>query len=100
LKVRWTMPAVNQLQSVFVYISEGNPAAAERIIRRIHDAILRTARMPNAGRIGRVAGTREITVSGTAYVVAYRIVENMIHVLAILHRAQEWPESFEPPSPS
>ena len=100
MRVRWTMPAVNQLQGLFDYISEGNPAAAGRIVRRIHEAILRTARMPNAGRIGRVPGTREITVSRTPYVIAYRIVENMIHVLAILHGAQEWPESFEPPSSS
>ena len=50
--------------------------------------------MPKAGRIGRVAGTREVVVPGTSYLVAYRIVEDMIQVLAILHGAQEWPESF------
>jgi plasmid stabilization system protein ParE len=50
--------------------------------------------MPYAGRIGRVAGTREIPVPGTPYLVAYRIVERMIHVLAILHGAQKWPEAF------
>jgi toxin ParE1/3/4 len=88
------MPAVNQLQGIFDYIADGSPAAAERTVRRIHDAILRTARMPHAGRIGRVAGTREIAVSGTLYLVSYRIVENMIHILAILHGAQQWPESF------
>jgi toxin ParE1/3/4 len=88
------MPAVNQLQSIFDYIAEGNLAAAERAVRRIHDAILRAARMPYAGRPGRVAGTREIAVSGTPYLVTYRVIENMIHVLAILHGAQQWPESF------
>jgi addiction module RelE/StbE family toxin len=94
VKVRWTKPAVNQLQNTFDFIAEDNPAAAERTIRRIHQAILRTARMPNSGRIGRVAGTREITVSGTRYVVAYRILERMIHVLAVFHGAQQWPRSF------
>jgi len=98
VKVRWTMPAVDQLQSLFEYIADENPAAAERTVRRIHEAVLRTAHMPKSGRIGRVAGTREITVPGTPYLVAYRIVENLIHVLAILHGAQEWPKSFEPSS--
>ncbi len=88
------MPAANQLQDIFDYISEENPAAAERTVRRIHEAILRTSRMPRAGRIGRVPETREIAVSGTPYLIAYGIIENMIHVLAILHGAQEWPESF------
>jgi toxin ParE1/3/4 len=88
------MPAANQLEDIFDYISDDNPAAAERVVRRIHDSILRTSRMPNAGRMGRVTGTREISVAGTPYLVAYLIVEDSIHVLAILHGAQEWPESF------
>jgi toxin ParE1/3/4 len=44
--------------------------------------------------MGRVAGTREMTVSGTPYLVVYLIHEGSIHMLAILHGAQEWPESF------
>ena len=94
MKVRWTVPAVNQLQHIFEYIAAGNPDAAGRVVRRIRNAIHQTARMPKAGRIGRVAGTREVVVPGTSYMVAYRIVEDMIQVLAILHGAQEWPESF------
>ncbi|HME59417.1 MAG TPA: type II toxin-antitoxin system RelE/ParE family toxin [Terracidiphilus sp.] len=94
MKVRWTMPAANQLQSIFEYIAANNPTAAYRTVRRIREAILLTARMPYSGRIGRVEGTRELTVSGTSYLVAYKIVDNMIHVLAILHGAQEWPGSL------
>jgi addiction module RelE/StbE family toxin len=88
------MPAANQLQNIFEYIAIENKAAAYRTVRRIREAILLTARMPYSGRIGRAEGTREITVSGTSYLVAYRIVENMIHVLAVMHGAQKWPESF------
>jgi len=88
------MPAVNQLEGIFEYVSDENPGAAERIVHRIHEAIMRTARMPNAGRTGRVPGTREIAVSGSPYLVAYRIVERSIHILAILHGAQDWPQAF------
>jgi toxin ParE1/3/4 len=94
VKVRWTLPAANQLQEIFDYIAAENPAAAGRTVRRIRNSIHQTARMPNAGRTGRVAGTREVVVPGTSYLVAYRILESTIHVLAILHGAQEWPESF------
>ena len=94
MKVRWTMPAANQLQNIFDYIAIENRTAAYRMVRRIREAILLTARMPYSGRIGRTEGTREIIVSGTSYLVAYRIVENMIHVLAVMHGAQKWPESF------
>jgi toxin ParE1/3/4 len=94
VKVRWTLPAANQLREIFDYIPAGNPPAAARMVRRIRNSIQQTARMPNAGRIGRVAGTREVVVPGTPYLVAYRVLEDMIQVLAILHGAQEWPESF------
>jgi addiction module RelE/StbE family toxin len=88
------MPAANQLQSIFEYIADQNRAAAYRTVQRIREAILLTARMPYSSRIVRIEGTREITVTGTSFLVAYRIVDNMIHVLAILHGAQEWPDSF------
>jgi toxin ParE1/3/4 len=94
VRVRWTVPAANQLQQIFEYIAAGNPGAAARVVRRIRSAIHQTARMPKSGRIGRVAGTREVVVPGTSYLVAYRILEDMIHVLAIFHGAQDWPESF------
>ena len=94
MRVRWTVPAANQLQQIFEYIASGNPAAAARVVRRIRNSIHQTARMPKSGKIGRVTGTREIVVPGTSYLVAYRIVEEMIHILAILHGAQNWPESF------
>ena len=94
MKVRWTLPAANQLREIFDYIAAGNPAAAARMVRRIRNSIHQTARMPNAGRIGRAAGTREIVVPGTSYLVAYKVLDNMIQVLAILHGAQQWPESF------
>lgn len=94
MRVRWTIPAANQLRNIFEFIAVDNPVAAYRTVRRIREAILLAARMPSSGRLGRVDGTREITVSGTSYLVAYKIAENLIHVLAILHGAQEWPESF------
>jgi toxin ParE1/3/4 len=90
------MPAANQLRSIFDYIATDNPAAASRTVRRIREVILRTATMPYAGRVGRVSGTREANVPGTPYLFAYGIIDkNMIHVLAIFHGVQDWPESFK-----
>ncbi|MGH9599616.1 MAG: type II toxin-antitoxin system RelE/ParE family toxin [Terracidiphilus sp.] len=94
MKVRWTIPAADQLREIFGYVAADNPAAAARTARRIQSAIQQTARIPGAGRIGRVVGTREIVVPGTSYIVAYRLVRDALHVLAILHGAREWPQSF------
>ena len=94
MKVRWTITAADQLREIFDYIAADNPAAAAGIVRRIRSAIQQTARMPGVGRIGRVPGTREIVVPGTTYLVAYRITQGALQVLAIPHGAQQWPESF------
>ena len=94
MRVRWAVPAVEQLREIFNFIAADNPEAAARTVRRIRNAILQTARIPGIGRTGRIAGTREIVVPGTSYLVAYRLVDNMLHVLAVLHGAREWPESF------
>jgi toxin ParE1/3/4 len=94
VKLRWTLPAVDHLREIFEYMAADNPAAAVRTVERIRNAIRQTARMPNAGRLGRVGGTREVVVPGTAYLVAYRVLDDAIHVLAVLHGARKWPESF------
>ena len=94
MKVRWTGPAVEQLQGIFEYIAADQAEAALRIVRRIRASILRAVQLPNSGRVGRVKGTREIAVPGTPYLVAYRVAGESIHVLAILHGAQAWPQSL------
>jgi toxin ParE1/3/4 len=53
------------------------------------------ARHPFAGRKGRVPDTRELVISGTPFLVAYRIEKKEVRILAVLHAAREWPEEFE-----
>jgi toxin ParE1/3/4 len=47
-----------------------------------------------SGRTGRVAGTRELVVSKTPFIVAYALDHESVVVLAIYHGAQKWPEVF------
>jgi len=47
-----------------------------------------------AGRAGRVAGTRELVIVGTPFIVAYRVEKKEVRVVAVLHAAQKWPDEF------
>lgn len=94
MKLRWTLPAVEQLREIFETIADDNPAAAVKMVKRIRLSIRQVTRMSYTGRMGRVGGTREVIVPGTSYIVAYRVLEDAIHVLAVLHGAQKWPECF------
>jgi plasmid stabilization system protein ParE len=63
MKVRWTVPAEEQLEQAYRYIAEGNLDAAERITSHIVDVTEMLGKHPEAGRRGRVANTREFAVS-------------------------------------
>lgn len=49
------------------------------------------AEYPMAGPEGRQPGTRELVINRTRYVVVYRIAYGEVHILRVLHSAQEWP---------
>lgn len=93
--VRWTLPALADLDQIQDFIAERNPPAASRLVDDILD---RTDTLlsgnPEIGRHGRVAGTRELVLTGTLYVVAYRLRET-VEILAIMHGARDWPEHFD-----
>jgi toxin ParE1/3/4 len=95
MRVRWTTPAREQFVSAFEYFAEANRAAAARTADQIWESTQLLTHHPMAGREGRVAGTRELVISGTPFLVAYRIEKNEVRVLAVLHAAREWPEEFE-----
>lgn len=93
--IRWSTPATQQLAAAHEYIAADDEAAASRITNHIWDSVDILARHPFAGRKGRVAGTRELVISGTPFVVAYRIEKSEVRILAVLHASREWPEEFE-----
>lgn len=76
------------------YLQRENPAAALRIIRRIQSASRALGEFPYAGRKGRVDGTRELVVTGTPYIVPYRVTGQAVEILRVYHGAMRWPDRF------
>jgi toxin ParE1/3/4 len=95
MAVVWRRQAEQDLQRIFDFILEHNPAAAQRVAERIERRVAELQAHPRAGRRGRVAGTRELVVAGTPYIVAYRVKGRRIDILAVLHGARRWPASFD-----
>jgi plasmid stabilization system protein ParE len=46
---------------------------------------------PQSGRPGRVKRTRELIVPGLPYIIPYRIVDDVILILAVIHTSRKWP---------
>lgn len=96
-QVIWIRQATRQLIDVHAYIAQDNPAAADRLLLLIYQAADRLRAFPEIGRPGRITGTRELVIPGTAYVIAYRLRASSIRILALLHGAQRWPGSLSDP---
>ena len=86
--------AVDDLDDIAGYISQDNPEAARRTVRRLWTAVKSLAEQPEMGRPGRVHGTRELVVSDTPFGMPYRVVGSEIEILRVLHGARDWPKSF------
>jgi toxin ParE1/3/4 len=95
LQIQWTEAAEGDLDAIERYIACDKPSAAIRQVLRIIKAVEQTLpKMPFLGRPGRVPGTREMVISGTPYIVAYRVKHNTLQILRVIHSARKWPEAF------
>jgi plasmid stabilization system protein ParE len=90
----WTSPASEQLADLHQYIAESNGPAADQQVAILFNATNNLSDFPEMGRPARRRGTRELVVSGTPYIVAYRIRLTVIEILAVIHGARRWPRSF------
>lgn len=89
MTIAWSPRAIEHLAHLRAYIARDNPKAANRIAGTLLEAVERLAEMPNLGRAGRVAGTRELVVPGTPFVIPYRLRGDRLEVIAVFHGRQK-----------
>jgi addiction module RelE/StbE family toxin len=94
VKLTWSAFALSDRDGIFTHIEAQSPAAAIAIDERIVTAAQRLRDFPENGRPGRVAGTRELVVTGTPYVAAYQVTGETARILRVLHGAQQWPDEL------
>jgi len=61
-------------------------AAGRQVAARILESVDRLAGYPHIGPSGRAIGTRELVVSGTPYVIPYRVTEDRLQLIAVFSR--------------
>ena len=91
----WTPAALDDLASLRAFIAEQDPAAAQRTaLRIIHTVETLLPQSPEMGRPGRVAGTRELVITRTPFIVPYRLRGQAIQILRVYHGARRWPDNL------
>jgi len=92
LRLRWTKRAERDLDEIASYIGQDSPVAAARVVLELIDRVEATlTKRPAIGRAGRVLGTRELVMGELPYIVPYRVRENDIEILRVLHTSRRWP---------
>jgi len=89
MPIKWLDEAINDLINIRHFIARDKPGAAQKIAEKIKTETRILLAYPNAGRSGRVEGTRELVISGTPYYVPYRIKKQRIEILRVLHGAMK-----------
>ena len=94
MRIVWTEPALRDLGAARAYIALDNPAAALEQIRYVLASAEILTRFPQSGRPGRQAGTRELVVNRTPFIIVYRLADHSLDLLRVLHGRQRWPDRF------
>jgi toxin ParE1/3/4 len=95
--IRWRTQAEDDVNAVFDYLIDRDPAAALRVYQTIRTRIEALADHPALGRPGRMPDTRELVTGRTPYIVAYTVDarRGVVVILRVLHGAQRWPDAFD-----
>jgi addiction module RelE/StbE family toxin len=84
VRVKWLRRALRNLEEEADYIARDDPQAAAQVVERIAASVDLLATHPALGRPGRVPGTRELIVTGTPYIVPYRVRDDTVEILRVI----------------
>ncbi len=95
MKIVFSPQARDDLREIFLYIASDNPDAARALLKRLRSRIADLKDAPHIGRPGRVPGTRELAIPGTAYIAPYQVSGDQLQILRVYHGARQWPDHFD-----
>ena len=90
MRIRWTVPAADDLESIKSYLQQHYRQFAEPTVRTIYQRVRSLKTNPNRGRPGHRSGTRELPLTPLPYVVVYSVKQKAVEILHIHHGAQDW----------
>lgn len=85
--IRWTNRALGRLDEIANYIAQDNPERAKTFVTELRDRITVLQSHP-LGTAGRVFGTKELVLH-KHYLAVYRIKNDEVQILTLLHTAQK-----------
>ena len=83
MKVKFTKPALAELDALFAYIHQHNPVAAGQVVARVREITSQLGRFPDMGHPKYKPGVRMITVRRYPYLIFYTVENDgdLLHAL-------------------
>jgi len=92
MKIRWSLPAAEDLERICERIERDSPDAARRVAKTIFDGCAQLKDFPSLGRASRrINGRRELPFPPLPYIAVYQVKEDTVEISRIFHAAQDWP---------
>lgn len=89
MRLRYTLPALADLDSILAYIAEASPQGARRVQKRIQDVISLLLAHPEIGIRTDDPDVRRLTTTPYPFLVFYEIGDQEIVIHAIRHAARD-----------
>jgi toxin ParE1/3/4 len=89
MRTVWSRRTLQHLVEIRSYIAKNHPRTERQVAARILESVDRLAGYPHRGPSGRAVGTRELVISGTPYVIPYRVKEDRLQLIAVFSRQTE-----------
>ncbi len=94
MKLIFARAAQRDLADIIAYYGFDDLTAAETVARAITDAARLLTDFPGLGHSGRLAGTREYSISRLPYIIVYTANADTVTVLAVFHASRNLPRAL------
>jgi len=89
MQVRWTVPAVTDLENISRYLQQHYPTYRSKTLLALYRATKSLRWSALRGRNGMVPGTKELILPSLPYIIVYRLKDEFVEVLRIYHASQQ-----------
>lgn len=89
MRVRFTVPAKADLESIYDYISQSDPVAASAVVARLMERAERLGATPYAGREVDEPGARVVVVPRLRYFIFYTVENGEVLITHIRHTSRQ-----------
>ena len=89
MRITWSRPAISNLEAIHDYISRDAPGRADRFVQRLIAAAEPLAGFPKIGRVVPEGDGRQREVAFDPYRIIYRIEDDEIFIVTVVHSARD-----------